>query len=731
MSHSSVSLPLALLVAAGLAVALFWALAAAPASAAEPAARAGGALRYPAAKRGPVVDTVHGVAIPDPYRWLEDANDAATKAWMSAEDQQARDFVAKVPARDRLAERLKQIFYVDAIFSPVKRGGRFFYLRQHKEKDKAILYVRDGEHGAERVLLDGNTLTAEGTTTLGDWEPSWDGKRLAYILHPNNSDAGVLHVLDVASGKPLADTIPGADYTNVSWTPSGDGFYYSWIPSRTGKPSDADRFALAEARFHHVGSDVASDKRVHEPAGDPRLFVGAAISHDGHWLFYVISHGSTRSDVFYRDLRLANDAWHPLTSGLDALYNVDAYHDQFYVQTNEGAARSRVFRVDPAHPERSAWKEIVPERKEVVIESAAVAGKQLLVVAMKNAVHLVEVRTLDGALVRTVPLPGLGQVSQVHGDSDDDDLYLRYVSLISPPVVLHTSILKGGVDRWGDSSQPALDLSAYTVEQQFFPSKDGTQISMFVVQRKDRAKNAPAPTLLYGYGGFSIPILPAWHAELVPWLEAGGIYVAANLRGGSEYGEEWHRDGMLGKKQNVFDDFTAAAQWLIAHGYTSADKLAIWGRSNGGLLVGAAMIQHPELYRAVLCGVPLLDMVRFHLFGGGKTWTPEYGSPEEKADFQYLYAYSPYHHVKANVKYPALLMLSADADDRVEPLHARKFVASLQHAQGGSVKNDRPVLLRIERNSGHAGGDLPAYNKQLVGYWADAYAFLFHELGMK
>jgi prolyl oligopeptidase len=712
------------------AVALTAALTAAVAAHAATPATApptdGASIRYPETRRVDVVDELHGAKVADPYRWLEDGNDAAVKAWMSAEDKLARDFVSRVPARDKLAARLKELLYVDAVFPPVRRGSRYFWLQQQRDQEKPILYTRDGDKGAEHVLLDPNTMA---TTTLGGWEPTRDGKKLAYVLHVNNSDAGVLHVLDVATGKPLPDAIPGADYTEISWTPNGDGFYYTWLPSRSGKASDADRFALAESRFHRLGTPVARDARVHEAAGDARVFVGASVSDDGHWLLYFVAHGEVRSDVFYRDLRKKDDPWHALTSGLDAIYNVQAYRDRLYVHTNEGASRWRLYRVDPARPARAQWQELLPERKDVVLQSVAVVGKQLLVTGMKNAVHTLEIRGLDGALVRTLPLPGLGTVSMLHGDEDADDVYMRYVSFTAPPRVLHTSVAKGGVEPWGRETRLPADLGGYSTEQLFFPSKDGTQLSMFIVQKKERAKG-PAPLLLYGYGGFSVPNLPAWHPELVPWLEAGGIYVSTNLRGGGEYGEDWHRAGMRDRKQNVFDDFAAAAQWLIAHGYTSPDKLALWGRSNGGLLVGAATVQHPELYRAVLCGVPLLDMVRFHLFGGGKTWTPEYGTPEDPIDFRTLYAYSPYHHVKAGVKYPALLMLSADADDRVEPLHARKFVAALQHAQGGAA-GTRPVLLRIERNSGHAGSDRPAYNKQVVGYWADAYAFLFHELDMK
>jgi prolyl oligopeptidase len=701
-----------------------------PASAAEPTSTPP-ALKYPDAKRDATVDTLHGTKVADPYRWLEDASQPAVQAWMNAEDKLGRDYVARLPVRDRLAARMKELFYVDHVFPPVRRGTRLFYLQQTRDQEKPVLYVRDSERAPERTLIDPNTLA---TTTLGDWMPTHDGKKLAYILHVNNSDAGVLHVLDVASGKPLPDEIAGADYTEISWTPGGDGFYYTWLPSRAGKASDADRFALAEARFHKLGTPVASDVRVHAAPGDARVFVGATISDDGHWLTYVVQHGEVRTDVYYRDLRKPNDDWHALTSGLDARYDVEAYGDRFYIHTNEGASRWRLLVADAKKPGRADWRELVPERKEVVIESAAVRGKQLLLVGMQNAVHVLEIHRLDGTLLRSLALPALGQVDMVHGAQGSDDLYLRFVSFTSPPRVLHASIAKGGLEAWGKPTAFPVDLSGYVTEQVFFPSKDGTRLSMFLVHKKDRAaaaeRSSLAPTLLYGYGGFNVAALPAWRPELIPWLEAGGVYASANLRGGGEYGEDWHRAGMGQHKQNVFDDFTAAAQWLLTNHWTTTEQLAIWGRSNGGLLVGALTVQHPEMFRAVLCGVPLLDMVRFHLFGGGKTWTPEYGTPEDAADFRALYAYSPYHHVRPGVRYPALLMLSADADDRVEPLHARKFVAALQYAQAG-VAGARPVIMRIEKHSGHAGSDRPAYNSQLVGYWADAFAFLFHELDLK
>ena len=685
-------------------------------------------LRYPQTRRDDVVDVIHGVRVADPYRWLEDANKPEVKQWMAAQDRLTRGLLARQPGRARLAARLKALAYVESVSAPLVRGGRYFYERRHKDKEKAILYVRDGEHGAERVLIDPNTLTPDGTTTLGEWVPSWDGARLAYVLHANNSDAGVLHVLDVATGKPTdVDVLPGTDYAEPVWTPKGDGFYYMWLPPRSPKLPDADRFAYGELRFHRVGGDPAHDTTVHERTGDARTFVGGGTTKSGRWLFYTVQRGETHTDVWFRDQSKRNDPWHALTHGAEAVYLVDEWHDQFYVRTNEGASSWRVFRVDPEHAARSAWREIVPARNDVVLEGSTIAGGKLVLTTLHDAASGVEVRDLDGKLVRTLPLPGIGTVSAVVGDPDQDEAFLRFASFTTPPRILKTSIARGGVTTWAEVKVPA-DLSRYTVEQVWYPSKDGTRVSMFVVHQKGLRRDGANPFLLTGYGGFDIPMLPAFRPEVIAWLEAGGSYALANLRGGGEYGEAWHRAGMREHKQNVFDDFAAAAEYLIGERYTRPDKLAIYGRSNGGLLVGATMTQHPELFRAVLCGVPLLDMVRFHLFGGGKTWTPEYGSPEVADEFKWLYAYSPYHHVVDGVKYPALLMLSADADDRVAPLHARKFVAAMQHAQGGAARDGRPVLLRVEQHSGHAGADML---KQTVEYWADAYAFLQRELGMK
>ncbi|MDB4966005.1 MAG: prolyl endopeptidase [Myxococcales bacterium] len=685
-------------------------------------------MKYPETRRDAIVDDVHGVKIADPYRWLEDASKPEVKAWMATQDKVARQLIATLPGRDKLAARLKELFYLESVSPPSHFGSRFFYMRTHKDKEKAILYWKEGPAGEEKVLIDPNTLSADGSTSLGIWVPSWDGKTLAYGLKPNNSDETILHVMDVASGKiSEVDVIPGGKYAGPSWTPKGDGFFYTWVPPLSETVTPAERPGFAEVRFHPLGTDPAADKIIHEKTGNPQTFLGAQASKDGHWLVAYVQHGWNATDVYFKDLRKKDDPWHPFVVGKDAQYSLDVYQDVFYVRTNEGAPRWRVFRVDPRQPARAAWKEIVAERKDVVLESSGVAGGRLFAQTMKNAASGLEVRGLDGKLIRELPLPGIGSVTGVVGDEDQDDAYFSFVSFTTTPRIFKTSMKSGGAALWAEVKVP-VDTTPYSVEQVWYPSKDGTRISMFIVRNKAAAKDGTTPFLLTGYGGFQVSMTPGFSAGLFPWLEAGGGYALPNLRGGGEYGEEWHKAGMRENKQNVFDDFAAAAKYLIDNKYTRPEKLAIRGGSNGGLLMGAAVTQHPELFRAVICAVPLLDMVRYHLFGSGKTWISEYGSAENPTEFGWLNGYSPYQKVKQGTSYPALLMMSADSDDRVDPMHARKMTAALQWAQGGAPKDGRPVVMRIEKHSGHGGADLV---KQAVEQSTDAYAFLMHELGMK
>jgi prolyl oligopeptidase len=668
-------------------------------------------------------ETLFGVQVADPYRWLEDEKAPQVKEWMTAQDKVARDYLHALPGREQLAERLKQLFYIDAISAPTRRGNHYFYTRRHANREKAVVYYRQGRDGAEKVLLDPNEMSKDKNISLGVWVPSWDGRKVAYSIHANNSDEATLYVRSLASGATgedsKIDVIAGGKYASPSWTPDGGGFYYTRWPTDAKIPA-AEQGAHADVRFHKLGTDPAQDPLLHPATGDPKQFLGVSCSRDGRWLFVTISHGWNSNDVYYRDLKNKDMRWQPLVVGVDAQYEPYAWQERIYIRTNENAPRFKLMVADPKNLERRHWKEIVPEAPDAVLDGWNLVGGHLALTWLKNAASEIEIRTLDGKLLRKVALPAIGSSSGLGGLPEDDEAYFDFTSFTEPGLIFRTSVKTGSVEKWAEVKMP-IDASPYVVDQVWFPSKDGTRISMFVVHRKDMPKNGSTPFILSGYGGFNVNMTPQFYANRFPWLEAGGGFAVPNLRGGGEYGEAWHRDGMLDKKQNVFDDFIAAAEYLVKEGYTQPSRLAITGGSNGGLLMGAMTTQRPDLFAAVLCQVPLLDMLRYHKFGLGTAWIPEYGSADDEKGFKTLLAYSPYHHVKPGTKYPPLLMLSADSDDRVDPMHARKMTAALQAA------SDSLILLRIEPHAGHGGADLI---KQAVEQLADSYAFAMKQVGL-
>jgi prolyl oligopeptidase len=669
---------------------------------------------YPAARRVDQVDLLHGVSVPDPYRWLEDAKSEEVERWATDENGFARASLAQLPERAAFAARAKELFYVESAGVPRHLGNRLFYPRRDAGKEKQTIYWREGPTGPEKVLLDPNAWSEDGSVSLGVWAASYDGKRVAYSVKGHNSDEATLYVMDVATGKKSdVDVIEGAKYASPSWTPSGKGFYYTRLPLPGVVPT-ADRPGFAEVRFHALGTDPKTDALVHEKTGDPKTFVGAAVGKDGRWLIASIEHGWKSTDVYFQDLRSPKPAWTPLVVGTDARYDVFVDRDAFFVWTNDGAPHNRVMRVDPAHPERDHWKEIVAERPDATLESLTIVGHRLALGYLKDVVSQVEIHDEDGKLVRAVALPTIGSASALSGEVDDDVAYYTFQSFTYPTEIFETSVATGKTSTFYKLRVP-VDPSKYAVEQLFATSKDGARVPLFVVHAVDVHKDGSSPTMLYGYGGFEIALTPTFSTSIFPWLEHGGVWVVGNLRGGSEYGEDWHRHGMRREKQHVFDDYFAVADAVIHAGFTQPSKLVAFGRSNGGLLVGAAITERPDLFAAALCGVPLLDMIRYPLVGSGKTWVEEYGSPDDADDFAALFAYSPYHHVTKDVRYPAVLLLSADSDDRVDPMHARKFAAELQWASTGG-----PVLLRVEKNSGHGGADLV---RSAVEMLADEYAF--------
>jgi prolyl oligopeptidase len=548
------------------------------------------------------------------------------------------------------------------------------------------------------VLLDPNTWSADNTVSLGVWVPSWDGRKVVFAEKPNAADEATLYVLDVDTGqRSEVDVIPGGKYASPSWLPDSKAFIYEWLPTDPKIPV-AERPGYCEVRLHTLGVDPSKDEVLHPRTGDPKTFIGGSVSRDGRFQFISVMRGWNENDVFFKRVGKDRD-WQLLVKGQDATYSVNDWKGVFYVLTDEGAPNKRVFKVDPNRPARANWKEIIPEDKEAARESLTIVGGHLAIASLKKAVSVLELFTLDGKKVREVQLPGLGTATNLVGLEDDDEAYYSFSSFISPPQVFRTSVKTGKSELWAKVELP-VDPSRYEVRQVSYPSKDGTPVTMFIVAAKDVKLDGNNPTQLYGYGGFAISLRSAWNSFIYPWLEAGGVYAVANLRGGGEYGKAWHDDGKQAKKQNVFDDFIAAAEYLIQQRWTRPERLAIRGGSNGGLLVGAVMTQRPDLFGAVVCQVPLLDMLRYTRYGSGKTWISEYGDPELEADFKVLAAYSPYHHVRPHTRYPPLLMMSSDHDDRVDPFHARKFVAQIQR-----VSRDTPALLRIERNAGHGGAD--------------------------
>ncbi|HEX7605041.1 MAG TPA: prolyl oligopeptidase family serine peptidase, partial [Polyangiaceae bacterium] len=677
---------------------------------------------YPKTRTDGVTDTLFGVTTTDPFRWLEDQKTDEVQKWLGAQDAFARAKLKSVPERDAIAERLKELFFVESRGVPSKAGKRYFFSKREGQQEKSVVYWREGKtEGTERVLLDPNAWAKDGSVSLGSYEPSLDGKYVAYTKKGNNSDEATIYVVDVAMGKDSAvDVIEGAKYGGVSWAPKSDGFYYTFVPPVDGKTvTVADRPGFAEMRFHKLGDDPKKDRVVHECTRNAKTFLAGEVSRDGHFLFAYVEHGWSATDVYYKDMRKGEPKeWSPLVVGKPFKYVVYPWRDHFYVRTDEGAPNGRIFKIDPAKPARTDWKEIVPERKDATLDAFNIVGDMLSLDYLKDVQSHVEVHDLDGKLVRELTLPTVGSGSVIYGNPDEPEGYYTFTSFTHPTEIYETNV-KTGVTTLHYRLKTPVDPSKFMVEQLFATSKDGTRVPYFVVRAKDFQKDGSSKALVYGYGGFLVTQKPAFTSSAYPWLERGGIYVVANLRGGGEYGEAWHQAGMGRKKQNVFDDLYAVLEKLSADGYTKSDRIAVRGASNGGLLVGAAVVQRPELFAIGLCGVPLIDMVRYHLFGSGKTWVEEYGSAEDREDFKAIYAYSPYQHVTRGTRYPSVLVLTADADDRVDPMHARKFAARLQADSAGGE-----VLLRVEKHSGHGGADLVSATVEKI---ADELAFALAE----
>lgn len=676
----------------------------------------------PPTRRDEIVEDHFGTPVADPYRWLENAGDPAVSAWTRMQDDGARAYLERLPARQALKQRFTELFARTVTYPDLQFGKRHFFTRRFADRDLPVVYWKRGKQGTERELLDPAKMSADGKTTLGFWRPNNDGSKVVFALHPNNSDDAVLHVKDVRTGKTSqVDVIPGARYASPAWSPDGKGFYYTALPVGEDIPVD-EMPGHAHVRYHRLGTDPGTDAVIYPKLLDPKTFVNPSLSNDGRFLFVTISRGWGRNSVLYSDLRSERKTFRFLYHGEAAASVVDFHGGHLYLETTEGAPRTRLVRVpvDDLRPEN--WETVVPEHPGAVLKETQIWHGKLILHYMENVASRLVIRDMDGAPLHDVKMPSLGVVTQFSASSNPDHITVTFQSLLQPPVNYELSTVDGTLTGPSAPSDFPVDPSGFEMEQAWYESKDGTKVPMFVVRKKGAPKDGTTPFILYGYGGFNASMEPHFRSSIYPWLEAGGGYAIANIRGGGEFGEAWHDDGKREKKQNVFDDFIGGAKFLIEHGYTSADRLAAEGGSNGGLLMGAMLTQARDTFRTIVCGVPLLDMVRYHMFGSGRTWIPEYGDPDVEGDFRALYAYSPYHHVTPGA-YPSTLFMGAADDDRVDPMHARKMAAAVQWANLGT----NPVLLRVEANAGHGGGGRVSAD---IETYADKYAFLMNETGL-
>jgi prolyl oligopeptidase len=678
---------------------------------------------YPPTRTDDVVETLHGVAVADPYRWLEDDNAAETKAWVEAQNKVTNAYLATIPQRDAIHRRMTQLWNYERYGIPFKRAARYFYTRNNGLQNQAVLYTAPALDAAPSVLLDPNTLSPDGTIALTGLDISEDGARLAYGLAVAGSDWQEIRVRDVATAKDLADHIQWVKFSGISWAKDGKGFFYS----RYDAPSEAEKLTKTnyfhKLYYHAVGTPQSADMLIyHRPDQKDWSFHGH-VTDDGKYLIIHSSQGSSpKNRILYKSLERADAPVVELLMENDAEYNfIDNDGGVFWFKTDKNAPLGRLIAIDIAHPEPQAWKEIIAESKDTLSGIDAV-GERFFAKYLHDAHSVVRGFSLDGKPLEEIPLPAIGSAGGFGGKRSDAETFYSFTSYTTPGSIYRLDI-KSNQTTLFKQPKVAFNPDDYETKQVFYNSKDGTRIPMFITSKKGLNLDGNNPTQLYGYGGFAISLTPGFSPATLAWMELGGIYAVPNLRGGNEYGEAWHLAGTKLKKQNVFDDFIAAAQYLIDNKYTSREKLAISGGSNGGLLVGAAMTQRPDLFAAALPAVGVMDMLRFHKFTIGWAWSTDYGTADDPAEFKALYAYSPYHNLKPGTDYPATLVTTADHDDRVVPAHSFKFAARLQACQTG----DKPTLIRIETKAGHGAGK--PTTKQ-IDYQADILAFLVKELNM-
>lgn len=692
--------------------------------AASAAVAQNGPLSYPKTKKIEQTDTYHGVTVTDPYRWLEDDRSEETAAWVEAQNKVTFGYLEKIPYRAKILDRLKELYNYPRYSMPSRIGEEYLFRKNDGLQNQSVLYYQKGIEGQAEVLIDPNTLSPDGTVVLTGTARSRDGKYMAYGLSSGGSDWQEYRVMEVRGKKLLPDTLKWVKVSGIAWR--GEGFYYSRYPEPEKGRELSSSNENHQIYYHRVGTPQSEDVLVYEDKSNPQRFHTLGVTEDERFAVLTISDrskGKKGNALYFRDETKPEKTFTPIVAEVgDYRFGIiDNVGDKFLIQTDYRAPNGRVFLYDPQNPEEKNWKDVLPEKPEP-LDGVGTAGGKLFAEYLKDVTSRVYVYSLDGKLENEVKLPGPGSVGGFGGREEDDFVFFSYTSFNEPTTIYRYDIKTHKVSLFRAPEIKNYRASDYEVKQVFYKSKDGTKIPAFIVHKKGLKRDGKNPTLLYGYGGFNVTLTPGFSALRIAWLEQGGVFVQTNLRGGGEYGEKWHEAGTKLQKQNVFDDFIAAAEYLIAEKYTSPSKLAIEGGSNGGLLVGAVINQRPDLFGAAVPAVGVMDMLRFHRFTIGWNWIADYGSSDNPEEFKALYAYSPIHNIKPGTKYPPTLITTADHDDRVVPAHSFKYAATLQEKQSGPA----PVLIRIETKSGHgASNTTKALEEQ-----ADVYAFLFHSLGV-
>lgn len=676
---------------------------------------------YPETRKIDQVDDYHGVTVADPYRWLEDPDSEETKAWVEAQNQVTFGYLEQISQRDRLKDRITQLWNYEKYSTPFKEGDRYFYFKNDGLQNQSVLYVLPTLDSEPRVLLDPNTLSEDGTVALASYSISEDGHFLAYGLSSSGSDWQKWKVRDIETGEDLADHLQWIKFSGASWTHDNQGFFYSRYDEPDEKTQFEDINYFQKLYYHRLGTEQSEDILIYDRPDEKEWGFSGFVTEDGTYLIISVWKGTDPKNLlFYKDLTTPDSSVVELISEFEAEYSfVNNEGSIFWFRTDLDAPRGRLIAIDTKTGVRS---EIIPQTDDV-LESVSVLNNQLITSYLKDARSQVKIFNLDGSFVREVDLPGIGSVGGFGGKRQDTETFYSFTGFTAPTTIYRYDLTTGESTIF---RQPNVDFdpTEYETQQIFYTSKDGTRVPMFMTHKTGLELNGKNPTYLYGYGGFNISLTPSFSVGQLVWMELGGILAIPNLRGGGEYGEAWHQAGTKLNKQNVFDDFIAAAEWLIANRYTNAGQLAIGGGSNGGLLVGACMTQRPDLFAAALPAVGVLDMLRFHKFTIGWAWCSDYGSPDNPEEFNALYAYSPLHNLKPGTKYPATMIITADHDDRVVPAHSFKFAAALQAADGGQ----NPLLIRIETKAGHGAGKPTA---KVIEEIADKWAFLVKVLGME